>query len=343
MRAFYKEGFMLFKSDKPGPVFIAPHSTVSLLSVSRGDVMSELVTSRLVKRIGGIGMISTVPRKGGYGIDYFREAASMEEAVSMFNAFESSDYDAMQEFEKKYSFFARDSEEYLEKMNAYNQFWTTVETLAPKKPFFVIIHTQAARMKNFPSLLDVATLSGKWMDERVAKETVEKVCISNKKLINSLKDELKKYSTYWAAIHLKSSILYRFKKFDVNCLKGSIRTELINDIKRAAKLLGKDYETLMKDLIWEKYIGIIQECIDNCDFAVTYQNTFDGRSGEKRIGRLLDKCGGSAVSLETSAFLNEIYPMISVKLVEDIINYIVRKEKLKGFEKFVRCDANEMH
>ena len=115
MRSFYKEGFLLLKSGKPGPIFVAPHSTMTLLSITRGDVSAELITARLVRRLGGFGVISTVPRKGRYGIDYFREAATMEEAVKMFNASKKNDYESRYRFEKKYAFFARDEEEYLEK------------------------------------------------------------------------------------------------------------------------------------------------------------------------------------------------------------------------------------
>lgn len=326
---------MLFKSGRPGPIFIAPHSTVSLISVARGDIMSELITTKLVSKLGGIGVVSTVPRRGRYGIDYFREAATMEEAVAMFTAYRNKDYRSKEEFEKKYSFFARDSEEYLEKINSYNHFWTTVETLAPKKPFFVIIHTQGARMKNFPSILDVATLSGKWIDEKVARWAVEKTNMKNKEMISSIKSSLKKYSTDWATINLKSSIISRFNNFDASKLEGAFKTRLMNDVRRASCLLNRDFESIMKCLDWEKYLSLIQECIDCTDFCVTYQNTFDGKSGEKRIGRLLEKCGGTAVSFETSAFLNEMYPEVSVKMVGDMIDYISRKEGLKVFERFI--------
>jgi hypothetical protein len=194
MRVFYKEGFLLFKSGKPGPIFVAPHATMTLLSVTRGDSYTELITARLVKKLGGIGIVSTIPRKGRYGIDYFRDSASMEEAVKMFNASKKNDYDTRYKFERKYAFFARDEEEYLEKSNAYNQFWTTVETLAPKDPLFVLMHAQGTRMKNFPSLLDVITLNGEWIAETKAKSVLSEVNEKNKKIFASLKQDLNRYA-----------------------------------------------------------------------------------------------------------------------------------------------------
>lgn len=336
MRAFYKDGFLLFKSGKPGPVFIAPHSTMTLLSVTRGDVCSELITARLVKKLGGFAVISTIPRKGRYGVDYFRESATMGEAIKMFNANNHNDYDARYRFEGRYAFFAKDEEEYLEKANAYNQFWTTVETLSPKNPLFVLMHSQGTRLKNFPSLLDIATLNGEWMNEKKVKDVLNEVNEKNRKILLSLKEELKKYAKVWTEIWLKNSILYRFDEFDFKKLQGSFKVALENDIKKAALLLNEDFKTLLKNLTWENYTNLVERCIDEKQFEVTYQNAFDGEPGRERIKKLLNRCGGEAILFETSTFLNEVHPKLSARLVSDVLSAMERKEKLKVFERFLR-------
>jgi len=332
MRVFYKEGFLLFKSEKPGPVFIAPHATMSLLSIVRGDVCTELITARLVKKMGGIGVVSTVPRKGKYGIDYFRWPATMKEATAMFKM--ENDYEARYKFEKKYSFFARDEEEYLEKASTYNQFWTTVETLAPNNPLFVLVHAQGTRLKNFPSLLDLATLSGKWMDEKKVIETIEKV--NRKYNFERYKDDLKYYALAWARMCLKRAIEYRFGSFDLKKIKGSFRVALEDDIEKAASLLGRDKKELLKNFTFQKYLLLIEEVIDSKEFGITYQNAFDGQPGEERVKKLLDKCGGQAILVEASTFLNEMYPDVSVKLIKDVIEEIIRKDKLRIFNQFLK-------
>ena len=336
MRAFYKEGFLLLKSGKPGPVFVAPHSTMTLISITRGDVSSELITARLVKKLGGFAVISTVPRKGRYGVDYFRESATMEEAIKMFNASKSNDYDARYMFEGRYAFFARDEEEYLEKANIYNQFWTTVETLSPKNPLFVLMHSQGTRLKNFPSLLDIATLNGEWMNEKRVKSVLDGVNEKNAKTFVSLKKELKRYSGAWANIWLRNAILYRFGKFDLKKLQGSFKATLEDDIKKAAILLNEDFKSLLKQLTWENYLDLVGRCVDEKPFEITYQNAFDGEPGRESIKKLLNRCGGEAILFETLTFLNEVHPSLSVKLVSDVLSAMERKEKLKRFERFLK-------
>jgi hypothetical protein len=336
MRAFYKEGFLLLKTGKPGPVFIAPHSTMTLLAVTRGDVSSELITARLIRKLGGFGIISTVPRKGRYGIDYFRESATMEEAVKMFHASKNNGYDLRYRFEKKYAFFARDEEEYLEKSNAYNQFWTTVETLAPKNPVFVLMHSQGTRMKNFPSLLDITTLDGEWMNEEKVRSVLAEINDKNKNIFESLKTELKKYACSWAELWLKNAVLYRFGEFELKKLQGAYKVTIEDDVKKAAALLKQNPKPLIKNLTWKSYINLIEECVKKSNFEVTYQNAFNGEPGRARIRKLLDHCGGEAVLFETSTFLNETHPNVSIRLVADVLSAIERKDKLKRFEKFLK-------
>ncbi|MAH42297.1 hypothetical protein CL614_01035 [archaeon] len=161
---------MIYKSGKRGPVFIAPHATYSLNPLCRGDVGSEVISAELVKRLGGMAFVSTVPRTGDHGIDYFRKPASLSEAHQMFKARDNPE--SRLKFEKKFAFFARDEDEYLEKVTKYNQYWTSIRTLSKKKSLFVIVHAQGMRMKNFPSLIDVATSNGRWINSDAMKGVI---------------------------------------------------------------------------------------------------------------------------------------------------------------------------
>ncbi|MFH1420770.1 MAG: hypothetical protein ABIG30_02275, partial [Candidatus Aenigmatarchaeota archaeon] len=293
MRVTYKEGFMILKSGIPGPIFIAPHSSMSLVSLSRGDTCSELIASWLVKRFGGTAFISTIPRSGAHGVDFFREPASLKEAAKMFSNME--DHDARMQFERKYAFFSKDEEEYLEKANIYNQFWTSAKTLSPKGSLFVILHAQSMRMKNFPSLLDVITLDGKWINEDIVKEVVKNVNEKFASLFFNLNDDIKYYALSWAKIWLRNSILRSSNEL-VN-VRGSLRENMELDIARACDILGIE-KKFLKDITWNEYIGLIEKSMANTQFCVTYQRNFNGSKGAYTIKNLLDFCGGEAISLE---------------------------------------------
>ena len=332
MRAYYKEGFVLFKNNTDGPVFISPHSTMTLSPVVRGDVGTELITARLTKSIGSLGVASIIPRAGRYGIDFFRKPATMDEVLQMFKS--SDDYRKRHAFEKKYAFYARDQEEYLSKITIHNNFWTSAETLAPKNPLFVLIHSQSMRLKNFPSVLDVCTNSGKWFNEDMVKEAIEKSNTKHKYSLHKIKKHMKRYTISWANIWLRRSIGYRFKNFDLRTLRGSFKNEVRKDLEKASDILGTDIKDLERNLDWNKYLEILQDCIDATDFKITYQMTFTGKKGEANMRNLIAKKNGSAIMFETSSFLNEMYPRTSTKIVEDVLQHATMKNKWSTFEKF---------
>lgn len=330
MRAYYKEGFMLMKTGNPGPVFIAPHSTMTTSPVLRGDVGTETLTKVLTAKMGSLAVVSLVPRAGRYGIDLFREPATMKEALEMFKA--ADNYDKINEFEKKYAFYAQDQDEYLEKMGVHNQFWMAAETLCPSNPLYAIMHSQALRIKNFPSILDVCTNSGRWHGESAAREAVAKANEKYAVRLKKIKTVLKRYALYWADTHLRRSIGYRFKRFDLKTMQGSIKKEVMKDITNASLILKEDVKSLEKDFTWERYMAILERCIDATDFVVTYQNNFTGKPGEGRVSRLITKNAGSALMFETSAFMNEMYTKTSAQMVGDILKYASSKKKWGSFE-----------
>lgn len=324
---------MVFKNNHLGPIFIAPHSTTTLSPIVRGDVGVEIITEMLTRRMGSVGLISTMPRAGRHGVDLFRKPATMDEALEMFKS--HGDYKKIQYFEKKYSFYSQDQEEYLEKINTHNQFWVTAETLAPKNPLFVIIHGQASRLKNFPSILEVSTNSGKWIEEDLIKEAIEKANSKNAGRIKQLKPKLKSYVLAWADLWLRRSLGYRFREFKMKNLEGSYQRDMRKDIEKAAAILGMDAKRVEKGMDWEKYMELLKQCIDATEFRITYQNIFTGKRGEANVRHLLAKTGGNAMMFETSAFLNEMYPKTSLIMVEDIINYISSKRRWRIFEKYI--------
>ena len=333
MRAYYKEGFVLLKNSQVGPVFIAPHSTTTLSPVMRGDAGCEFIAAMLTKRMGSLGIICTVPRAGRYGVDFFRKPADMDEALEMFKA--ANNYKKRMLFEKKYAFYSQDQEEYLEKVNVHNHFWMAAETLAPKMPLYVIIHAQAMRLKNFPSILDVCTNDGKWFNESVVKEAVEKANKKNAERLARVKNHMKAYAVSWAGNWLRRSIGYRFKKFSLNAMQGTYRNDVKRDISNAARILGRNAAEMEKSLNWAKYEKMLEESIEATQFRITYQKSFTGKRGDGNVKKMLEKTGGSAIMFETSAFLNEMYPKTSMKLIQDVIYYASQKARWSNFEKFI--------
>ena len=106
----------------------------------------------------------------------------------------------------------------------------------------------------------------------------------------------------------------------------------MKDIMNASLILREDAKSLEKDFTWDKYMALLERCIDATDFVVTYQNNFTGQKGDGSVSRLITKNTGSAIMFETSAFMNEMYTKTSSRMVEDILKYASSKRKWGLFE-----------
>ena len=153
MEVDYHKGFVVIKSDKPGPIFVAPHSTLTYRSSEREDVGTENVAFMAVQKIGGSAVISTIPRLGFIGIDYNRKAPPRGKVMKVMNT--RAD-DKSLEYYKKFAWTADSEEQSKLKKKVYRDFWKTVENLVKvnEKPFFIFCHALCSRLKNLPTAID---------------------------------------------------------------------------------------------------------------------------------------------------------------------------------------------
>ncbi|MBI4014385.1 MAG: hypothetical protein HY365_00335 [Candidatus Aenigmarchaeota archaeon] len=291
----YAPGFVTFESGKPGPIFVAPHSSLTYRSAEREDVGSENVAF-LAAQHGGSAVISCIPRHGILGIDFNR--APPRAAMRVGDAKSSIG------FYRKYAWAAQTSEEHRRKGKIYSSFWKAVERLGVNRtPFFVFCHTLSSRAKNLPSVIDLVTGRGKWANKRKVEQVVSRL---------NAKRDFQKYKEDWKrdmAFHAMQGAL-------LNAKSGMRRLWLNQDIARASELSGMRLSA--GDFGTQRYFRALDKALDNARLKITVENIYSGDTALP-VAPLLKKTGGAAIEVESQSFLNENHAEDVVKVISEVV------------------------
>src|SRR3989344_7513141 len=109
MKTEFKKGYIVYK-NKDDPVFVVPHSGPALEIATSRDDNAETVASLCWKKDGGVLIVSGIPRKREWGIDFNRDIPNFDSALNAYNKFDE-DSDKIFEYKKKYAWIAFDKED----------------------------------------------------------------------------------------------------------------------------------------------------------------------------------------------------------------------------------------
>lgn len=296
MRFRYERGFVTFESGKPGPVFVAPHSSLTFRSAEREDVGSENVAFLAACR-GGSAVIASVPRHGILGIDYNRLPPRV--------ALKGGDAKNCPEYYKRCAWTARTREENERKGKSYASFWRAVERLGTEQdsPFFIFCHTLSSRPKNLPSAIDMVTGRGKW----ISKSNVEKIVsrLNAKYDFNGYKKDWKRDMAFHA---MQEKTLPA--KEGMRCLW------LRQDVASVAALSGM--ELSVGDFGTEKYFRALDRAMDASEMKITVESVYSGGTALP-VTPLLERTGGVGLEIESQSFLNENHAEDVVDVMREVV------------------------
>jgi hypothetical protein len=304
----YHKGFNVVKSDREGPVFIAPHSSLSYRSSEREDVGTENVAFLAVEKLGGAAVISSIPRLGMLGIDYNRQPPDFKDVKKGY----SKIGDDMKDYYKQRSFTTESEKQYLTKANTYKEFWSMVEELGKNNPLFIFCHTLSSRLKNLPTVIDLVTGRGKWID----KKKVEKIAAGlNKKYdFNKYKSQIKENNYFWLLLY-RNFVKQNFGSFGK--LNGMSREWLVQDIENANRILKTSYK--INDINFGLYKNLADQVIDKVNLQLTVEARFCGDMA-LAVPPLLKKTNGTGLEIESLSYLNEVQPELMIKIIKDIVD-----------------------
>ncbi len=304
----HHKGFNVVKSDKEGPVFVAPHSTLSYVGSEREDVGSENVAFLAVEKIGGAALISSIPRLGVLGVDYNRMLPEFSPIKRGF----AKTSDELKDYYKKYAFTAESEKQFITKSNTYKEFWTKAEELGRQNPLFIFCHTLSPMLKNLPIAIDLVTGRGRWIEKRQVEKISRK--LNRKYDFRRYNDDIKEHNYFWLLL-FRNFIRQNFGSLAK--AEGMTKEWLAQDIANANNLLGTSYKT--SDVDFELYKELIDRAFENIRLRIAVEALFYGDMA-LAVPPLLKKTGGKGLEIESLSYLNEVQPGLMVKIIKDIVD-----------------------
>jgi hypothetical protein len=317
-RSFFK-GFTVYRNGGD-PVFVTPHSGPSFEVPTIRDENSDTVASLCWLKTGGTLVMSNMTRKRIWGIDLNRDPPSKEQALEMFPEFMADKNRAkLKEFRSKYAFVAKTAEDYFDRLKIYETFWTTVGNLGS---VIILVHRKYARMKNYPSLMDIVTYEGKGVDMETIKGVIAEINRKYGEQLMAMTEDYKA-TVLLEANRISSRILDVFGEFSQENIDAEYQTWLREDAEMLKKFVEPEMmENLKKGFTQEAFMAAVQAALAKPVIPeITLENFFKGRKALSVKSKFFNK-QFLIMEVEVNAFFAGWYPSIAADIIVDIVNML---------------------
>jgi hypothetical protein len=189
MQIFFRKGYIVYKEKGERDfTYVAVHSGPALEIPTSRDDNSETVASLCWMKTGGTFILSTIPRKRAFGIDFNRGIPKKRESLEIFRDFlEDKHPTKLHNFRNKYAWTANSDEDYKKRMRVYHSFWNEVKA----GYIIALIHAAFNRVKLYPSIIDVSTFDSKGFNKKLLKEIVEDINDEYRKFFSKIEKAYK--------------------------------------------------------------------------------------------------------------------------------------------------------
>jgi len=316
----FRPGFIVYRNG-PGPVWVSPHSGPAIEIPTARDQWSDTVASLCWLKMGGTFIVSSVPRKQMYGMDFNREVPPKDSALRLWSEFVKDEKRGrLERYRKVYSWAAIDEADYKNRLKIYNDFWNIVRRAGN---VIVFLHTQFTRIKNFPSVMDVITYQGRGVKKDIISAIVEK---ANEKYKGFFKQMEKAYKDeiYLEQRRIIDRIKEVFSEFALDKMKVEYRANILNDMKVVKKYANKDvYEKLRREFNERNFLLAVRSVLrKRITPHVTVESIFKGQKALTMKKPLFRK-GNIIMEVEITRFLGHWYPKKASDIIMDILNDLI--------------------
>lgn len=326
------EGFTVYKNHgfDHNLVFITPHSGPAIELVTSRDDNSETVASLAWLNIGGSLVVSNCSRKMSFGIDFNRQMPSEKEAIDHYEIFLNDiDPNRLYNYRKKYACVTKDKKDYIQRKNVYKKFWISVRNLGN---FYVLIHRKYPRLKNFPSIMDIASFEGKGIDKKIITSIVAEI---NEKYSDFFKEIHKIYEDV-VMIEEKRSIAKikeTYGDFDLDKMEVEFKDHTKEGLAVIKKYAKKGFsKRLEKNFNEKNFLIAARSALNNAPNPyVTVESVFTGKLSHGPKTELKIGDNNIVMQIELNEFIARFYPEKTAEIVVEIIKKIRRIEKYKKF------------
>lgn len=325
MQIDFRRGFTVYRDRKKEPVYVCVHSGPALETPGSRDNNSETVASLCWMKTGGSFILSNLPRKRVFGIDFNRGIPPRPEALSNFKNFlNNSNRKALYEYRKKYAWVALNNEDYEERLKIYNSFWEEV-----KRNFFVVlIHTAQTRLRSVPSLMDVASFDDKLITKSEFKEILNQINSEHSNFFKKIEKE------YKSVILLEeeraiSNVIQTYTKLGIEKIDLEFLDKIKTGLNKIKNLCGNEtYKSLRANFTPRNFLRAVKCALQKTGPPkITYEYIFKGERsfGPKRELREILGKNRIILQFEPVSFMSSWYPEETSQLITEIINKVLER------------------
>ncbi|MFH1209332.1 MAG: hypothetical protein V1663_00895 [archaeon] len=321
----FEKGFLVYKDKERDLVIACPHSGPALDHPTTRDDNSETVASLCWHELNGTLVISSMPRKRQYGIDFNRDLPPLKTALEAYNDFNESNNNGINlyEYRKKYAWVAKDEQDYETRLKIYQNFWAEVG----KYNNIILVHRAFNRIKIYPSVMDFVTFSDKGIKKSLITELLRYINKKYSPFLNQIEQGYKKM-IYYESQRFVADLISTYKIFNPQKFNGEIKDLIAKDMKKIQKYAAPYIEKRLKDnFTLNNYLEAVKNALNNAPPPeITVENTFDGTLalGPKR--KLFPTTAKTIIEVESSHFMNLWYPKIAAEIIKDVYNIIEKRE-----------------
>jgi hypothetical protein len=324
MNVKIRPGFIVYESGE-GPVYVCPHSGGALEVPTSRDDNSETVASICWLRTGGTLIVSTLPRKPMFGIDYNRDAPPKTLSLKMWDSFiRGENNEELEKYRNNYAWVSGSAADHAVRLRIYRDFWKTVGSYGKTVLF---MHRKFTRMKNYPSIIEVMTADGWGANRNIMRNIISAV---NRKYAAFFREIAPNYRKAILLEHerVADRIKEMFGAFDLKKMMAEYRNNTVRDVEVITKYASNKTAIRLERSFTEKnFNAALKSALSaNIQPRVTLEAIF---SGDKALGskRPLSKIR-NVLEIECNTFISYWYPGMASDIIIDMIKEIRSFTKL---------------
>ncbi len=323
----FKPGFIIYKNGY-GPVWVCPHAGPAVKTTTNRDENSDVVASLCWTKTGGSLVISSVPRKRLFGIDFNRDVPPEDTSIMLADEFSKDlEKDRLKRYRELYAWASVNKSDYKNRMKIYESFWKTVSRLGN---VIIFVHREYASLKNFPSIMEIITYRGEGVNKDIVKTIIKKI---NKKYDNFLKriSNHYKHTILLEEMRFVDRIKETLSTFDADNLNVYQKERMIKNLKMIKKYADKEILERLKDNFTERnFISAVKSVLKNDIIpTITLENNFSGERAIKMKKPLFINKKNIVMEIESSSFINYWYPETARDIIVDLLNDLISVDMYK--------------
>ncbi|MBU1204238.1 MAG: hypothetical protein KKG60_04190 [Nanoarchaeota archaeon] len=320
MDSRFRQGYIIYGEEKSGVVIVTPHSGPAMENPTSRDDNSETVAGLCWKKTGGKLIISTMPRRRLWGIDFNRDIPPIEIALSSYKIFEQdTNQDYISHYMKKYAWVSKDDQDYENRLRIYQSFWSEVG----KGEKIILVHRAFNRVRSLPSIIDFVTFKSRGIREKEINKIVKELNKKYRFFLRSIERPYKKEVMDETEKRVLGMIR-KYGSFDVGRFSNTTKELIKKDIVKTQKY-ARPYITkrLNERFTAENYLRAVGDTLRNSPKPeITIENVADGSLALGPNRKLFPTAGKVIMEVEPTHFMNRWYPNITAEIICEVIKKV---------------------